>query len=627
MTQPPSVPPPGPSRFDPAAPLVAFSLASTLLFFVPAHAYLANQAALLVFFGELLAALALGTVVSALLLTGLLLLAPRRIRFRLGALLLALTLLCWIHAYSLVWSYGALDGEAIIWADYPRRLLTDVALWLSLSSVLLWFAPWFYRRMSFFCGAILLLQGGSLVVTATHAFNTSHDYSKHYYVDKEPVFEFSTGRNVVVILLDEYQTDIFAEAILPHQEYREQFDGFTYFPDTTAGFNFTEFAIPSILTGRIYDNSQPRQDFLKSAYLKDSLPAVLRQAGIEVHLYPWRSLANEAIYYHDELADNILRRPRPLADKLIDVARVVDLGLFRSLPHFAKRFVHNDSTWLVSRWMAGSAKSSATRQQEPIPREVGLGHTLDDIFRMFALGLDHPDTRITIRPGRDVFKFYHLAGLHVPVKMKRDLSYGKFDYTRENFSEQAEAYARIMGAFMRKLKQHGLYEKTLIVMVGDHGSGRSPEMYVKPEFTARTAELDRTAARGDFQRDKARGLPLLLIKRFGAKGEIRTSAIPASLIDIPATITAELNLPTKPVPALTPYPAFHGIALFNRPEPAEKRTRYYGAMLWTPQQTDYLGTLSLYQIEGDAWTDGSWSFIQRLAPPKKVTALTRAKNP
>ncbi|WP_164976129.1 sulfatase-like hydrolase/transferase [Oleiharenicola lentus] len=596
--------------------MAAFSLASTLLFFVPAHAYLANQAALLVFFDELLAVLALVTVVFTLLLTGLLLLVPRRIRPRLGVLLLALTLLCWIHAYALVWSYGALDGETIVWADYPGRLLTDGALWLVLSAVLLWFAPRIHRRMPLFCAGILLLQIGSLAVNATHVHNSSHDYSKHYYVDKRPVFEFSAGRNVVLILLDEYQTDIFSEAILPHQEYRAQFPGFTYFPDTTAGFNFTEFAIPSILTGRIYDNSQPRQDFLKSAYLKDSLPAALRQAGIDVHLYPWRSLANESIYYHDELADNILRRPRPLADKLVDVARVVDLGLFRSLPHFAKRFVHNDSSWLVSRWMAGSAKSSATRQPEPIPREVGLGHTLDDLFRMFALGLDHPDTRITIRPGRDVFKFYHLAGLHVPVKMKRDLSYGKFDYTRENFSEQAEAYARIMGAFLRKLKQHGLYDNSLIVMVGDHGSGRSPEMYVKPEFTARTAELDRTAARGDFQRDKARGLPLLLIKRFGAQGEIRTSTLPASVIDIPATIRAELNLPTKPVPALTPYPALHGVSLFNQTEPPEKRTRYYGAMLWTPQQTDYLGTLSLYQIEGHGWNDGSWSFIQRLTPPQ-----------
>lgn len=141
-------------------------------------------------------------------------------------------------------------------------------------------------------------------------------------------------------------------------------------------------------------------------------------------------------------------------------------------------------------------------------------------------------------------------------------------------------------------------------------------MYVRPEFTARTAALDQTAARGDFQRDKARGLPLLLIKRIGAKGEIVTSMMPASAVDIPATVLSELQLKPEAIPAIAGNPESHGVPLFETPEIAANRIRYYGAMLWTPQQSDFVGRLRLYRIEGHGWSDASWSFVQQLKPPQ-----------
>jgi Sulfatase len=611
--------------------LVATALSLTLLVLVPAQVYLVNRSALLVFFPLVLlttSLLAAGLIGG---LTGLLALLPGSLRRRVTVLLLGVTFLCWLHAYCLVWPYAVLDGGAIPWGDYTRRSLIDGTLWVLVLGPLLYFTPRVYPLAGRAGAGLLVLQVASLGISALRAEISPLDFFKHYYVEKQSVFEFSPEQNVIVIVLDEFQTDVFAEAVLPHAGYRAPFTGFTYFPDTVAGANFTELAIPAILTGQIYDNHQPRDQFLRQAYLGTSLPATLKRRGFDVHLFPWRGFANESIYYHESVATNFKRRPRPLKNQLADVARLIDLGLFRSAPQFAKPFLHNGSVWRVSEFYTRVlvrqrlARAAAPDSENPAPVEIGPSLTLDNVF----LGFIHPETlpenRITTGAARRVFKTYHLAGLHVPVKMKRDFTKGIFDYTRANFSEQAEAYAKIVGAFLERLKQHGLYDNSLIVIVGDHGSGRAPDLYVQPAADERTRALNATAGSGDFQRDKARGLPLLLVKRFGAKGEIKTSRAPASVVDIPATILAELQLPAPAVPVLPGHPDFHGVPLFSLRE-KQARTRYYGAMEWAAEKSDYVSPITLYRVQGDSWTDEAWSFVETLDRPPG-TGATPAASP
>lgn len=609
-------------RAKDVSPLPAAALfVLTILVFVPAHVYLVNRSAVVVLLREVLAVTVGLALIVGLILAGLLKLCPARLRQIITVLVIGVSFLCWIHAYCLVWPYEVMDGGAIPWGNYTGRAYIDAALWIVVLGLLLKFARSLYPRAAIISAGLLAIQFVSLGITATKAYVSPLDFFKHYYVTQEPVFEYSTERNVVLILLDEFQSDIFAETVLAQAELRAHFNGFTYFPDTTAGANYTELALPAIMTGRMYDNSIPRDQFLREAYLEHSLPATLRKAGFAVHLYPWRGFANESIYYHESVASNLRRRPRPWQDKLADVARLVDMGLFRSMPQFAKRLVHNDSTWLLSDILtrllsqgpSGSTDVVTTGSTAPI--EFGPGLVLDEVFTGLARGHPLPGRGMTTEGGPGVFKFYHLAGLHVPVKMKRDFSPGVFDYNRANFSEQAEAYAKIMGAYLAELKRRNLYDNSMIIIVGDHGSGRSPELYVRPSSAEITARLNATASRGDFQRDKARGIPLLLIKRFGEQGELRTSRVPASVIDIPATVRKELKLSHPPVQAVAGQPDFRGVALFELDE-SQTRPRYYGAMRWAGGKSDFVNPIALYRIQGFSWEDESWSFVETLHPRK-----------
>ncbi|MBI2516780.1 MAG: sulfatase-like hydrolase/transferase [Opitutae bacterium] len=605
-----------------ATPLLTATLLTlTLLVFVPAHVYLANRSDVLVFFSDVIIVTTILAAGTGLVLAGLLAILPAALQQRIVVLILGVSFLLWFHAYCLVWPYGALDGSAIPWASYTGRNIVDALLWLLVLAPLLWFAPRVYPRAGSACLGLLVIQLASLGISAARTYDSPLDFFKHYYVEKEHAFELSKGKNVIVVVLDGFQSDIFSEAVLPNAAYRSHFTGFSYFPDTVAGFNFTEFAVPAILTGNIYDNSVPRDVFLRQAFLGDSLPATLKQAGFAVHLYPWRGFANESIYYHEAVASNFKRRPRPWMNKLVDVVHLVDLGVFRSMPQFAKRYVYNDSKWRLSAVLTDTLARQLLHAApvgvgEPAkPAEIGPGGVLDNIFFRF-IGHDPSRTGpITLGSERGVFKFYHLAGLHVPVKLKRDFTKGVFDYTRANYSEQAEAYAMIMGAFLDELKRLNVYDNSMIVILGDHGSGRAAELYTNPGDSPRIAELDRTAAYGDFQRDKARGIPLLLVKRFGEKGALKTSRAPASLVDIPATVLAELNIPHPRVPAVADHTDFHGVSLFAL-RPNQPRVRYYGAMQWTLEKSDYANPITLYRIQGFSWSDDSWS-LEKILDPKK----------
>jgi hypothetical protein len=601
--------------------MAATLCALTLFVLVPAHVYLVNRSAVVVFPHEVLAVTLGLSVLAGIVLTGLLRLCPPRPRQYITVFVVGFSFLLWIHAYCLVWPYEVMDGGTIPWSDYTGRAVIDAALWVVVLGVAWKFAPRLYPRAALLCAGLLVIQLVSLGISANRAYVSPLDFFKHYYVEKAPLFEHSSGRNVILILLDEFQSDIFADTVLPRADLRAHFSGFTYFPDTTSGANFTELALPAILTGRMYDNSVPRDQFLRDAYLEHSLPASLKQAGFAVHLYPWMGFANESIYYHESVASNFRRRPRPWQDKLSDVTRLVDMGLFRSAPQFAKRLVHNDSAGLLSAFLSHRLAPSASAAKDPKPVqgddpvEFGPGLTLDNVFINLAKGQPLPGKGMTVHEGPGMFKFYHLAGLHVPVKMKRDFTYGTFDYNRANFSEQAEAYAKIMGAYLAELRRRNLYDNSMIVIVGDHGSGRSPELYVRPSSPEITARLNPTASRGDFQRDKARGIPLLLIKRFNEQGELKSSRVPASVIDIPATIRKELNLAHPPVQAVAGQADFHGVPLFELEENAA-RPRYYGAIRWAGGKSDYVNPIALYRIQGFSWEDASWSFVETRHPRK-----------
>ena len=115
---------------------------------------------------------------------------------------------------------------------------------------------------------IIAIQSILLFLSAGIDRGKTDDHSaRNFAIDYAPKYSFSGEKNVILIVLDAYQSDIFFEIISSEPKYADYFQGFTYFRNAVAGSNYTELAIPALLTGRIFDNSQHREDFLREAFL------------------------------------------------------------------------------------------------------------------------------------------------------------------------------------------------------------------------------------------------------------------------------------------------------------------------------------------------------------------------
>lgn len=77
------------------------------------------------------------------------------------------------------------------------------------------------------------------------------------------IYQVSSQRNVVLVVLDEFQSDVFAERLeRDRTRFDEQLSGFVYFVDHAGAFPTTSLGMPAMLTGRVYRNGSPVPQFV-----------------------------------------------------------------------------------------------------------------------------------------------------------------------------------------------------------------------------------------------------------------------------------------------------------------------------------------------------------------------------
>jgi hypothetical protein len=564
----------------------AFFLSATIFLFAPLHVYLTNSTSFSVplayhaLAGLLAAAAATAASTAALFL-------PRRGYAASVAAILAAAIGLWIQGNVLVWQYGPMDGRPIDWSSYRVLGLIDGAVWLLLVACCWRFSRALLNRARAISLFFLIIQAVSLGILA---FRTrEQQLSEKIQIDERGKFELSKERNVILLILDEFQGDLFPELLEQDPSFNEKFDGFVYFPDTVAGASFTEIAVPFLLTGELYDNSLPRSQFLAQAFTRQAISKLLLEAGFDAELYPWEALANDVIHQRRGIASNFKRHLASPAyrKELREYALLLDVALFRQAPHALKRHLYDQGRW-------GWRELAAGRKTEK--RRVSYTDNNPSLHELIG----------KTRASKDVpaFKAYHFAGAHIPLHDYRGTGQ-TVEYTRANYLQVYSHLLTLVAEYLVRLKEIGVYDDTMVFVVGDHGSGRTRDLLVDSRTASHLPGGASPAHLGDnFPQWKARALPLLLAKPFKARGSLRVSRAPASLGDLPKTIAVSAGI-DHPLP---------GQVLFDLAEDAV-RTRTYAAFAWSPKSSEYVKPITLYSVSGPVWLDESWK-RERILPPR-----------
>lgn len=485
-----------------------------------------------------------------------------------AVLFIALGILAWLQANILPWDYGMLDGKEIEWDAKKIYGYLDGAMWIFGLTLAFLKAKFLYKNAKTIAVAFILIQTIFLVITVDRAPNEPG--FKSYKVVEDRKYDFSKDKNVVVVILDTFQTDIFHELISEQPSYWDVFDGFTYYRNALSGFPTTYPAVPLIMTGQFYENKIPMQDFIREVYLGDSLPKLLKENGYEVDLYAIKNTVfyDEAVASNFENRNSVLIAPR-------EFSRFMTADIFKISPHFVKKFVYGKFT---------------KRQTEK---------SAYDQFFEFVDGVKTASV-IDNTENKGMFKFYHLIGIHPPLTLDENFKIGEMEITRENVKKQGMAMLKAMKLFIENLKRIGVYDNSMLIIIGDHGLGTdiNLDLYGRGIEDSDKVEM----------RKRATAIPLVLVKPFGAEGKLKLSDAPVSLIDIPITVFKALGINGN----------FVGKSILEIKE-NENRTRKFLYFDWRHEywklEKRYLPPMEEYFVTGFSWLDSSWLDQKKLLVP------------
>ena len=240
--------------------------------------------------------------------------------------------------------------------------------------------------------------------------------------------------------------------------------------------------------------------------------------------------------------------------------RLQDVTFFQITPVALRRYIHNDDQWLLSQ-----------------PEEEQ--HTPSGILDLFIDSIEADDF-----PGS--YNYFHHAGGHPSIQFDEHCQFiGTQKWNYENTRAQVSCFLLQLERLVRKLKEQDLYDQTLILVNGDHGS-----QWVSPLVKSRTGSIVQTQIITSAN-------PLLFVKPRETRGSLRFSNAPVSIGDIPATVNRAFGLDGD----------FPGIPIFDISE-SDERERIY---LWYKPRPEVFMEQKLprtmpYRILGNLFNQYDW---------------------
>jgi len=564
----------------------AFSvvLVANLFLFMPFTLYVGNSSELTVSFGAIFNVYLALVVLLVGVLALVAMLLPRSPYLVFLSLIATASILLWIQGNLLVWDYGLLDGRSIDWAADASRGWLEIGIWVSA----LFLAVVANRRLKqhiiraalavFFLQATVFaynwMKYAPEKLASPDAQNVADVLSK--------IHQFSSKKNVVHIIADGFQSDIFAEITSKGElgtRLTTALDGFTFFPEHMGVFPYTHMTIPAILTGKIYRNELPIKEHMASTIGGKSILSVANDAGYEIDLaVPEGGLAS--IYsiapYTNMYVVTSRQHVSSTEFEIYDSAKLLDLTLFRLSPHFLKKHIYNEQLWLVQSFMVDEDYK-------------GL-----DFFSHTAFLRELSERMSADRP-EPVYKLIHLMLSHNPMVTTAQCTYaGRVLQTvRETVMNQATCGLIEVVNLLENMKRLGIYDDATIVLMGDHGA------WVPPVGLREVVNPDSGSIKVINPAVVALAAPLLAVKRPGESGPMKINDAPSWIVDTAATIAKATGLEAN----------FAGKSVFDLDpeEPRERRLLFYqyDHSEWAD---NYLAPIQEYIVNGSIFDRSSWRY-------------------
>jgi hypothetical protein len=514
-------------------------------------------------------------------------------------LIAAVGLLLWLQGNALVWEYGLLDGHYIDWTQGVWRGWVDAGIWVAAILAAITFYRRVERSVIYLAVAVFSLQLVLFGFSGIQNANALQEKSNiHYSVNALPgILRFAPKGNVLHIVLDGFQSDIFEDITRDEtdgEQYRSALQGFTFYKENMGVFPSTMTAVPALLGGQIYHNHVPKGAYVDSVISGKTILNSAFKAGYEVDIvseqYMVGGVYTKGHYTNAHMIPNSHGYyPSEKGYEFADATQLLDLTLFRLAPHFLKKYVHNEYVGIIQPLIDDASY-------------LKIWHFSHNAF------LHNLAENMSVDRTGPVYKYFHLMNTHWPQVVDGHCNYvgGTLPRNRQTVTMQSKCSLDAVIKVLEKMKELGIYDDSLIILMADHGAGIDPYNLTP----ALSDQADNVVAIPPLIVSMA--TPLMAIKPPGASGPLQISTAPTSLIDTAATVNAILGLGDR----------FAGRSILElRPDEQRLRGYYFHAWRRKDFSSDYVGPIQEYIVEGSVYDRAAWrESVRFLAPTEQAKA-------
>lgn len=340
-----------------------------------------------------------------------------------------------------------LDGEPINWDLYTGERVKSVIAWAIAAIVVITLfcklkREVFSRIVQVVSICMTLMLGVTLLTLAM----TNQGFSKKpsMSVTTENMFAMSQDSNFVILLLDAVDAQVLEGMLETEPEYQDIFTDFTFYDNVVAAYPYTQHSIPYILSGSWYENETSFKEYEREAYAQSPFLEAMESAGYHMGLYEADLLLDNGGMGRFE---NILPNDRGVEDKWAFVRWQLLMTGFKYAPYDLKRFSFVNPKAFSTLKITPEGKTLFT------PSNTELYD-----------GILHQELAYT---EQKCFRFIHVDGGHVPFIYNEKVE--EIPEESGSYEDNLKACLTMTRAYLDKLKESGVYDNSVIIIMADHG--------------------------------------------------------------------------------------------------------------------------------------------------------------
>lgn len=439
----------------------ALALSFTLLFFVPLNITNSNRNNLSFSAVDILCATALAAGIFLLILLLFAAIPGGKVHAFIVSAYVGISIAMFVQDSFLNSDFDSLDGLVINWKSFSTKMVINLAVWcaiLILPHLIHYFSNRIWRYFSVTVSLILvMIQTVFLIKDQAELRQIETTHQEKVYLSDEEMFTVGSDKNIVVFMLNETSSKDLQSMSEKYPEVLSALHDFTGYDNANSHYMYTFPSLINLLTGEEWDcESDTVHDYMQKAWRTDQTASFyheLEEAGFERNFYlhlPY--VSNDPSVLRDVFS-NLKQDDRGIVIDHDAQQNLYKMSMFRCCPIMLKPF------FMLS---VSDFSSMVTRRD-----------AWDDEWD-FAAGMN--EKHLTAGNSQNAFIFYYLPGSHSPYKLDetgqlKDVKNISSDVLQTvGKEEQLAGVFTLISSYMDQLKAMGLYEKTGIIILSDHGS-------------------------------------------------------------------------------------------------------------------------------------------------------------